>query len=446
MNPQAVLEPDVMGETFDLPQGWEMRPLMHALRAVDMRHRGETIQPDQDYRLLTVKLYAKGVTLRSQVKGSQIGVAKLYRTQPGDFVMSKIDARNGAWGFIPEDLIGGMVSNDFPLLQLRPEHADPDFLTFLLSRPSARAPLVEQAIGSTGRRRVQVDDFLLMEFPFPPLTEQQAIAAALRAARAARDAAANVLEQTRELKRSLLRHLFTYGPVAVQDAAKVELKETDYGSININWDMEALSSVAAVTSGITLGKKYTSADNLVEVPYLRVANVQDGYINTREIKKTYIKKSDVEKYRLRFGDVLMTEGGDDDKLGRGFLWNDEIKNCSYQNHVFVIRTNQNEIDNEYFAFQIQSAYAKLYFRTVAHRTTNLASINSTKLKAYPVIKPPASVQVKIKEKMWGIEKKIISAKVELQARHDFLVSMVRDLLTGRIRVPSSAKSPQGATP
>ena len=90
---------------------------------------------------------------------------------------------------------------------------------------------------------------------------------------------------------------------------------------------EQLRHCAAIKSGITLGKKYEKTDSLVERPYLRVANVQDGYVDLSVLTTIEVTQDEDLKYRLRAGDVLMTEGGDRDKLGRGCVWHGEIEPC-----------------------------------------------------------------------------------------------------------------------
>ena len=99
------------------------------------------------------------------------------------------------------------------------------------------------------------------------------------------------------------------------------------------WKRKRLESVSIIQTGIAKNQNYQQ--NSIELPYLRVANVQDGYLDLSEIKTIYVHKDKINRYRLESGDVLLTEGGDFDKLGRGAVWNGQIKNCAHQNHVFA---------------------------------------------------------------------------------------------------------------
>ena len=95
-------------------------------------------------------------------------------------------------------------------------------------------------------------------------------------------------------------------------------------------------------------------------------------------------------FRLEVGDVLMTEGGDLDKLGRGTIWEGQIPNCLHQNHIFRIRANRALLVPEFFALVVESDIAKRYFNRVAKRTTNLASTNKTQVRAFQFPLPPTT--------------------------------------------------------
>ena len=159
------------------------------------------------------------------------------------------------------------------------------------------------------------------------------------------------------------------------------------------WEITKLQNLAEIVSGVTKGRKL-SGKSLISAPYLRVANVQDGYLDLNEIKTIEVLPSDIEKYVLLEGDVLLTEGGDPDKLGRGAVWYNEIKNCIHQNHIFRVRVNQTVIIPEFLSMLIGSSYGKRYFLKSAKQTTGIASINSTQLKNFPVILPPLDLQNK----------------------------------------------------
>jgi type I restriction enzyme S subunit len=161
------------------------------------------------------------------------------------------------------------------------------------------------------------------------------------------------------------------------------------------WTRRPLHEVAEVRTGLAKGK--TGLLDPAEVPYLRVANVQDGYIDLTEVKTISVEKSQTERYSLKRGDILMTEGGDFDKLGRGAVWDGAIDPCLHQNHVFAVRVNEAVVNPFFLSALSGSEYGRMYFLSCAKRSTNLASINSSQLKSFPVLLPPLAEQQHIAE-------------------------------------------------
>jgi type I restriction enzyme S subunit len=174
----------------------------------------------------------------------------------------------------------------------------------------------------------------------------------------------------------------------------------------------ALSEVADVAGGVTLGRTVPDGAS-VELPYLRVANVQDGYIDTSEMKTVRVLKSEVRRFALQRGDVLLTEGGDFDKLGRGAVWDGRLDPCLHQNHVFRVRCNPGVLLPEYLATYLASQYGRRYFLSIAKQTTNLATISSSDLKAAPVPLRPLSEQQYIVETLsaFADQEQVIGASI-----------------------------------
>lgn len=159
------------------------------------------------------------------------------------------------------------------------------------------------------------------------------------------------------------------------------------------WIRTPLHEVAEVRTGLAKGK--SNLRDPVELPYLRVANVQDGHIDLSEVKVIQVERSQVRRYSLVPGDILMTEGGDFDKLGRGDVWNAQIPKCLHQNHVFAVRADHSRVEPAFLAALAASHYGRNYFLGCAKRSTNLASINVSQLRAFPVLLPPLAVQKRI---------------------------------------------------
>ena len=160
---------------------------------------------------------------------------------------------------------------------------------------------------------------------------------------------------------------------------------------SLEWPEKPMESLAEIVSGITKGRK-TTETGLIEVPYMAVSNVKSGYIDWTTIKTILATKQEIEQYRLMPDDILMTEGGDPDKVGRGAIIKNPLENSIHQNHIFRVRLDKSELLPAYFAEYLQHQKAKRYFLGCAKQTTGIASINMRQLRALPVLIPPLSLQ------------------------------------------------------
>jgi type I restriction enzyme S subunit len=217
-------------------------------------------------------------------------------------------------------------------------------------------------------------DYKNEEFNLVSIEEQKAIVEIL-----------NKLQGIIEKRHQQLRKL--------DDLAKARFVEM-FGDMYLNdryWSEIRLDCMASIVSGITKGRKIKSTD-ISEVPYMSVSNVKDGYIDWTTVKTIMATKAEIERYRLYPYDVLMTEGGDPDKLGRGAVIRQPLKDCIHQNHIFRVRLDTNVMLPVYFAEYLQHQKAKKYFLGCAKQTTGIASINMKQLSALPVLCPPMDLQ------------------------------------------------------
>lgn len=160
------------------------------------------------------------------------------------------------------------------------------------------------------------------------------------------------------------------------------------------WCWATLDQMADVQGGIQKGKQRKTRVGLRAVPYLRVANVQRGYLDLGEIQTIEATEEEIAILRLQVGDVLFNEGGDRDKLGRGWVWNGEIDECIHQNHVFRARLRAGVMLPRLLSWYGNTT-GQRYFFEEGKQTTNLASLNSTKLRNLPVPVPPRAEQERI---------------------------------------------------
>jgi type I restriction enzyme S subunit len=164
------------------------------------------------------------------------------------------------------------------------------------------------------------------------------------------------------------------------------------------WARVRFEDVAIVAGGVTLGRKL-GARKMVHLPYLRVANVKRGEIDLSVVKEVSIAEDEIERYALRENDLLMTEGGDWDKVGRAAIWRAEIPVCLHQNHVFRARMRSMELTPFWFESYFNSPIGRGYFESASKQTTNLASINMRQVRSCPIPLPPLAEQRRIVAKV-----------------------------------------------
>jgi type I restriction enzyme S subunit len=156
-----------------------------------------------------------------------------------------------------------------------------------------------------------------------------------------------------------------------------------------------MEHIADVSGGLAKDSKIISGESL---PYLRVANVQRGILDLEHIKTIICPFEKVDCLLLKKGDILLNEGGDRDKLGRGWVWNGEISRCIHQNHVFKARLALPAIQPRFISHYCNTL-GESYFQNEGKQTTNLASISLSKVRALPIALPPASEQLRILEEI-----------------------------------------------
>ncbi|MCK9561674.1 MAG: restriction endonuclease subunit S [Bacteroidales bacterium] len=133
------------------------------------------IEDDEEYNRVTVKINNNGVILRDTEKGINIGTKKQYRAKVGQFIISKIDARNGAFGIIPDELDNAIVTNDFPLFDVNTKKINPQFLLLITTTKVFIKFAQSCSSGTTNRQRMDIEMFLNQKIPLPKLEEQEKI-------------------------------------------------------------------------------------------------------------------------------------------------------------------------------------------------------------------------------------------------------------------------------
>jgi type I restriction enzyme, S subunit len=166
------------------------------------------LDPETSYKQLTVKLWGEGVTLRREVKGAGIAAETQGRVRSGDFILSRIDARHGAFGVVPDTLDGAVVSQDFPVFETHTDRVNPQFLSWLAKTDWFIELCRRSSEGSTNRVRLQEGAFLQYSIPLPPLDEQTRIVERLESVKSKIAEHARTIQSVEVELSSALRNAF----------------------------------------------------------------------------------------------------------------------------------------------------------------------------------------------------------------------------------------------
>lgn len=266
-------------------------------------------------------------------------------------------------------------SNHFVRIRTNEKLASSSYLARWLQKEFERGSFKNMCRSWVNQASITKDQLASLCLPLPPLDQQLRIAAILDKADALRRKRKRAIELLDSLTQSIFFELFGHtGDEISKWGAPIPLSE-----------------LAEIGAGITKGRKLGNPVTR-QVPYLAVANVQDRRLELSNVKTIDATEDEISRYLLRKDDLLLTEGGDPDKLGRGTLWANELNEAIHQNHIFKVRIKSRSVLPLFLNWLVGSPYGKRFFLGVAKQTTGIASINKTQLSAFPVIVPPLDLQ------------------------------------------------------
>jgi type I restriction enzyme S subunit len=404
-----------------LPKGWVWTTIGE-IRLDRSRTIVPSQSPNEVFELYSVPSFGSGKP--EIVAGRAIGSNK-QTVEKDTVLLCKINPRiNRVW-LVSDSSSHLQIASTEWLPFFRLDGLEPKYLQYFMENNSFRDFLSTHVSGVGGSlMRINSNTFAKYFFPLPPLPEQHRIVAKIEELFSRLDAGVEALNkiklQLKRYRQAVLKaafegkltaewrevHKSELEPASVLlEKIKAERKKagkykelppldtSDLPELPEGWVWSRLDAIVDLKGGITVDAKRKVADGRL-VPYLRVANVQSGYLDLSEIKSIAADEKTIAELSLKVGDILFTEGGDRDKLGRGWIWQGELEECIHQNHVFRARLYDNGISNKLVSW-FGNSHGREYFQQEGKQTTNLASVNLTKLSAFPVVMPPVYEQSQI---------------------------------------------------
>ncbi|MDT8855216.1 hypothetical protein RNZ50_09355 [Paracoccaceae bacterium Fryx2] len=233
------------------------------------------------------------------------------------------------------------------------------------------------------------------------------------------------------------------------NAPLVETESPYLPSIPATWRIWRLKHLARVRGGMTLGRTLPEGAVVITTPYLRVANVQAGWVNVSDVAEIDVTETEIKRFSLRRGDVLMNEGGDNDKLGRGAVWHAPFEPCLNQNHVFCVTPGDLRY-SDWISMATNARYARDFFYLHSNQSTNLASISKTNVEKLPIaVPPPEEMRAVLDDlnarldRFTAISERVTNSIVRLR---EYRAALITAAVTGQIDVAAHAQSAAAKPP
>lgn len=416
MKPYASYKPSgVAWLNADIPSQWISKRIKH----VAAMQSGEGITAETIDQSGTYPVYG----------GNGIRGFTAEKTHSGEFVLV---GRQGALCGNVHHVVGDFWASEHAVVSALYAGDNPRWAAYILEFMN-----LGQYSMAAAQPGLAVDKIQQLQLPVPPPDEQQAIADYLDTETARIDTLVQEKEELigllREARSNRISELISGDGLPGSATGNPWAPHLPEG-----WQLKRLKHLAQVRSGLAKGKD-TGSNTTVELPYLRVANVQEGRLDLREISTMPVDVDAVERFSLLEGDVLMNEGGDYDKVGRGAVWTGEISPCLHQNHVFAVRPVQRDL-SEWISAITQTQYAKFYFMNNAKQSTNLASISQASVKELPILLPPKEQRDALLEKLGGelaaFDALITHTQEEIALLKELRAATIADAVLGRVDVRS----------
>lgn len=398
-------------------EGWTSTPLGALLT---MKRRAERIEPEAEYKQLTIAVNGNGVRLRKVVAGRDLGTAK-FVCRSGDLMVSKIDARKGACAVLPSDLDGVVVTSDFLSYQVNSDLVDSTYLDLWVRRPAFAELCDTISSGTTNRIRMDIGRFPLLELPLPPLPVQRRIVDLIGA-----------LDET----------------IAASHAASVSLASKRASSNGAEGSLLAMllsdetvprrkvSALGTVTMGRQRSPQHATGSHMA--PYLRVANVSDDALRMGNVLTMNFTPDERRRYSLERGDILVSEGQSLELVGESVLLLEGFSEpMFFQNTLIRFRPDQSQVRPAFAQALFRAALRAGLFSGIAKRTTTIAHLGTQRFAELELPVPSLFEQDRFLALYEPLRHAARCLGRQMAFLEEFRSRVVTVLLAGELEIPES---------
>lgn len=376
------------------------------------------IKDEVRYKRITVRLYGQGVIKRDELYGKEIGTKKQFIAQAGQLIISRIDARNGAFGIVSPELDGAIVTNDFWLFDVK--NALPQYLTLVLSSERFQQYWGTQSSGTTNRQRVGEEDFLKAKIALPPLDTQKEI---LNKYNTAIALCKKNADDVKNLEHKIETYWLDVLGVKIVDIFSPKnkmLQPVKFASLS-RWDAWTQTNKYSPSkyqfskfSSVVIGKPLYGANEKAvkiksDVRYIRITDInEDGTLNNDIVSAKTVE----EKYLLKENDFLIARSGN--TVGKTFLYKEVLGKCIFAGYLVRYKLNRKKIIPEYLLYYTKSSLFKSWIQN-NQRIFGQPNINGQEFLNADIIVPDIAKQQEIVKHISNLRSEISNRNLEIKA-------------------------------
>jgi len=416
-----------MTELGPLPGEWEVASLSSVV--IKAKQSNPKKRPDWHFKYIDVSSVNRD-NLRIEETRDYIGEKAPSRARKkikaGDVLFATVRPYLKRLSIVPESLDGQICSTAFCVIRANRQLADPSYLFYATADNRFVDRISEKQRGSS-YPAVTDKNVLNEDIALPPLPEQKKIASVLSAVQQAKEKTEGAIAALRVLKKSLMKHLFTYGPVPVDEAENVELKETEIGEIPAEWELSTLGSEGEFKYGYTT----SATDKKTGTKFLRITDIRDdGRVNWNSVPFAEVDGNNINKYILGQGDILFARIGA--TTGKTCIISNDRPEAVFASYLIRLRVGS-RLDSQYtFYYTGTERYWKM---VEAGKEGKLKKgLNSHQLKGFSVPVPSTAEQTDIAKMLSAVDTKLDTLENEKLALDDLFRTLLHDLMTAKIRV------------
>jgi len=426
-----------------LPEEWNIGKLDHVgilIRGVSYKETdlGETLQPGFLPVLRAMNIQTGSLDLKSNlvfVRREKVSEKQILKY--GDIVIAMSSGSKSIVGKAAQihDDWNGSFGAFCAGFRTQSKTIDKEFIGFLFQTTAYREYIEKSACG-TNIKNLTIPHILNYPIPLPPLPEQHAIATTLRTVQEAQEKTHAVIAATKALKAAMMKHLFTYGPVPLEEAERVALRETEIGPVPEEWDVVDLEKILKIP--VRNGYALNQSKAKEEVRTYKLTAVTKNDFSYKYTKKIGVDPSKLENYWLTPGDIFIARANTPEYVGLAALYRGEEKYAIFTDLLVLVRVDVNIVVPKFLLEFLRMPVSRRYYQSrLKHTAGNFPKIDQNIINATKVPLPPLKDQKIISEIIETLDQKLAAEQSRKEALDTHFASLLHALMTAKIRVSTA---------